>query len=361
VGGAAALLFGGVTVVVAETGQVYPDLAIGAALTWGLVAWLREKRGLAAILFSVAALMKVPAPLTVPAALLPLVMADPAKRRDLRAYAALAAPLIADVVWLAYHAAITGWVLSRPGRTLAAPQGGVSHLVALGRVLEMFLLDRWRWVVLVAAIAALAWTRSRSKEPIPWGRIAPLLAPIVLGLLLFAAVGEFAYRYAIYLLPLYFVAALTLVRAALPRGVWLVAGALGLFGLFATTWHPKPPLTTSYVFRPDEDLQYLDMIAIGGKEGRWLASKHPDAEIYGSDPESYELAEPWQGYVDAPIAFAPCRDFERHPEKTQFFALHPYASDQPACRRAAESVGARPVKRFESNGKWLELFLVPKP
>jgi hypothetical protein len=360
VGAAAAFLLGGVAVVLEEVGQIYMDLPIAALLAWGVLAWLNDRRGWAAALFSAAALMKIPAPLTVPGALMLVVAASPKTRKDLRAYLALAAPFGVDALWLAYHAAETGWVLWRPGRSVPAPHGVMDRLMALATVVQWLLLGQWRWVLLVAAAAAAALTRPWR----PWrpgGDLSLLLAPVAAGVLFFAAIGEFGLRYGIYLLPLYFVACLSLVRAALGRhgGAWLGAGSAALFALFATTWHPNAALTASYVFRPDENLAYLDMITIGQKSARWLESKHPDAEIYGAGPEAYELAEPWQGYVTRPLKFAHCLDFAPHPGAEQLVIVHGYHPQQPLCRRIVDATGARVLARFEDDGKWLEVYAVP--
>ncbi len=362
VGAAAAFLFGGVAVVLEEVGQIYMDLPIAALLAWGVLAWLNQRRAWAAALFTCAALMKIPAPLTVPGALMLVVVARPTCRKDVRAYLALLVPFAVDAVWLAYHAAVTGWVLWRPGRSVPAPHGVLDRVMALATVMQWLLLGQWRWVLLVAALAAVIARRVRAPQPgLRDG--AQLLAPVALGILFFASVGEFGLRYGIYLLPLYFVASLAIVREALGTrgGAWLGAGSAVLFALFATTWHPKAELTASYVFRPDENLAYLDMITIGRRSSHWLESKHPDAEIYGAGPEAYELAEPWQGYVTRPLSFDWCLDFAPHPGAEQLVIVHGYHPQQPYCRRIVDATGAQALVRFEENGKWLEIYAVPRP
>ncbi len=374
VGAAAAFLFGGVAVVLEEVGQIYMDLPIAALLAWGIVAWLDDRRAWAAALFSAAALMKIPAPLTVPGALMLVVVASPKSRKDVRAHLALLAPFVVDAVWLAYHAAVTGWVLWRPGRSVPAPHGVLDRVMALATVTQWLLLGQWRWVLLVAAGLAMTVRRALHVPPAllrgaggQGGGV--LVAPIALGILLFAAVGEFGLRYGIYLLPLYFVACLATVRDALATrgGGWLGLGSAALFALFATTWHPKAERTASYVFRPDENLAYLDMITIGQKSARWLAAHHADAEIYGAGPEAYELAEPWQGYVTRPLKFDWCVDFDpqararAQANTEQLVIVHGYHPQQPLCRRIVDVTGAQALARFEENGKWLEVYAVPQP
>ena len=228
VGAAAAFLFGGAAVVLAEVGQVYMDLPLAALLTWGLLAWSSGRRGWASALFSVAALVKIPAPLTVPAGLVLVLAASRDRRKDVRSYVALAVPFAADALWLAYHAAVTGWVVWRPGFVLPAPEGVIDRLKNLGLVFQWLLIDQWRWVLLASAVLAMAWRRwgRRPSPGPPWRSLAPLVVPIAVGLVVFANVGVFGLRYGIYLLPPYFVACLAVVRAALGRG-GSVAGRRG--------------------------------------------------------------------------------------------------------------------------------------
>jgi hypothetical protein len=94
----------------------------------------------------------------------------------------------------------------------------------------------------------------------------------------------------------------------------------------------------------------------------WLERKHPGAEILGAGPESYELTEPWQGYVQAPRHFTWCKSFEPHPDVEQIVVVHPYHPQQPLCRRIVELLPSTPLGRFSENGKWRELYLLsPAP
>ena len=359
VGATGALLFGSVAFVVAEAGQVYIDLPVGAALTAALLAWMAGRRLAASILLCGAAASKLPYPLVVPAVLGVLLALDPLRRRDLRSWLALVAPFVLVAAWLAYHLETTGWLLVRPERVVRSPGGPAALASSLVLALRLFAVGQWRWLLLAAAAAGAIWTRLVLRRPLPWRPVLPLVTLVVAGLLFFAAVGELALRYAIFLLPPYVLACAVFVRAALPRRPWLLLGAAAVSALFVTTWHPHTPLTTTYVFRPDENLAYLDMISIGRRNAQWIEQKHPDAEVFGAGPEDYQLTEPWQGYVTRPLSFAACSQFQRHAGVEQLVIVHPYHQGQPTCRRLTEALGARAVKHFESNGKWLEVYLVP--
>lgn len=359
VGVAGALLFGGVAFVVAEAGQVYMDLPVGAALTGALAAWTSGRRVVASVLLCAAAASKLPYPLVVPSTLAVMLAFDPLRRRDARWWLALAAPFVLVGVWLAYHFVATGWLLARPERVVHPSTDPWVFALSLRTACDVFLLGQWRWLLLVAGAAGALGTWFVRRRPVPWRPILPLFVLVGAGLLFFAAVGELALRYGIFLLPPYVLASIALARAALPGKPWLLVGAAGLFALFVTEWHPHVPLTTTYVYRPDENLGYLDMIAIGEKTARWLERTHPDAEIFGAGPEAYELTEPYQGYVTRPLKFAECSSFQRHAGVEQLVIIHPYHPGQPLCRRLTEASGARAIKHFETNGKWREVYLVP--
>lgn len=359
VGASAALLFGGMAFVLVEVGQVYMDLPIGAAITCGVLAWTTGRRAAASALFCAAAAMKLPYPLVAPGALAVVLAFDRDTRRDVRSWVALGAPFVLVAAWLAYHRLVTGWTLMRPGRPVYAPRDPSAFVAALGAAFDLLLLDGWRWLLVLAAACGLVVSRYVLRRPTPLRAIAPFVAIVAAGLLFFALVGELALRYAIFLFPPYVLACVYLASTAVPRAAWLLPGVAGLFAAFITTWHPQAAPTTSYVFRPDENLAYLDTIAIGERSARWLEQEHADAEIFGAGPEQYELTEPHQGYVTVPLRFAECAQFRRHPDVEQLVIMHPYHQGQPLCRRLVEATGARALKHFESNGKWLEVYRVP--
>ncbi len=361
VGAAGALIFGGVAFVVAEAGQVYMDLPIGAALTAALLAWVAGRRLLASLLLCAAAASKLPYPLVVPAVLALLLAFDRQQRRAVKSWIALAAPFALVAVWLGYHLAATGWLLMRPERVVRSPGGPLALASSFGLAFQLFAVGQWRWLLLVIGAGGGIWARFVRKRPLPWRPVLPLLMLVAVGLVFFAAVGELALRYGIFLLPPYVLACVAFARAALPGKPWLLLVAAATFALFVTTWHPRMPLTTTYVFRPDENLAYLDMISVGQRSARWLEQTHPDAEIFGAGPEEYELTEPHQGYVTRPLKYAACRQFQRHAGVEQLIIIHPYHQGQPLCRRLTETLGAHAVKHFESNGKWLEVYLAPPP
>ena len=358
-GAAAAFLFGGVAVVLEEVGQIYAELPAAAAVSWGLVALFRRRVWTAALLFALAASFRIPT-LIVPAALGLFVLATPAGRRRPLRWVPLLVPFALVTAWLVYHRAVTGWSLSLPDRESHAAHDPIAFVQGFGAVVAQLLLSQWRFLVPVLGVAAAVLARrARGRWDVPAAAVA-LLVCVACGCAFFAVFGEFGLRYGVFLLPPYFVGALALGRTApLPRGLFAVVVAV-VFGLFVTTWRPTLPPTTGYDFTPPQDLAYLDIIAIGRDAARYVEERYPSAEIYGAVPESYELTDPDDGYVAAPRAFSECARFERHTDRRQLIYRHPYSPGQVACARLVESVGGRLKQRFSSNGKWLEIFLVPK-
>ncbi len=361
VGAASAAVVATVPVVVAEYGQIYVDLPVGALMACAVAAWLGERRLWAALLFCAAAAIKE-APLVVPACLALLLAFDRARRTDARRWAALAAPFAVYAVWTLYHHAAVGWWFTRPGfapppRSLSGMEG-VASLVA-----GELLVEQWRWVLVALAIGSLALLFRRRRDalhPVA-AAVGPLALPVVGSIVFFGGVGIFGMRYAIFCLPLLAVVVMRLVWEAMPRP-WLFAIAASLAFLPPiTTWHPKRTLTEGYEFRPEDDLGYLDLIAVGRDAARWVEERRNEPQVFGAFPESYQLTEPWQGYVTRTIEFAPCTSFTRDASRSQLVYVHAYSPGQMACKSLVDGAGARPIKRFIQNGKWIEIWSWPRP
>jgi 4-amino-4-deoxy-L-arabinose transferase-like glycosyltransferase len=357
VGLACALAFAAVPLVEAEVGQIYFDLPVAAMAAWGLLLWMEQKPWASGAVFTAAALMKIPA-VVAPGALLLVHALVPHLRRGRAAWAALTVPFVAVGGWLLYHHHVTGWWLSiaeRPRYVPAGPGAIADHAALLSRVL---FVDQGRWVLLVstaAAIALLVRHRERVLEP----ELAWPAAIVGAGFLFFISTNEFLDRYALLMVPPYLALTLYLLRRALVRPLAFCAATVVIILVFARAWHPRRELTSTYEPQPNADLAYLDMISIARRAARYVVTKHDGAEVYGGFHEQYELREPWQGYVDHPVDIRPCDRFERHPGAEQLVYIHAYDPRMVDCRAVVDATGAVALRRFESNGKWLEIWRVP--
>ena len=357
VGFVAATLFGATAATLCELGQVYFDLPVAALATCALAAWVLEWPLLSGFLFALAAWTKIPAA-TVPLGLAVLLAIDPARRHDRRAWLGVAFPIAATCAWFVYHHAIAGWWLAGASQPQWVPTGADAIAVRAVRFTRIFFFDRWRWLLFAIAIAASIVLRRRGERVFP-REVLPLATCIAGGAALFIA-STFMPRYALFMFPAYYVASLVLARRALRSDRWFAALGVALLALFVRTWHPRIPLTSSLEVAPNNDLSYFDMIRIGRAAAAYVETEHGGAMIYGGFHERYQLGEPWQGYVERPLDVHPCYAFIRS-RTEQLLYIHGYEPEQEACHLVAEKTGARAIKRFESNGKWIEVWRVPTP
>lgn len=356
-GFAAALAFGVLPPVLCEYGQIYFDLPMAAVTACAILAWTARKPWVAGALFAVAALMKIPAA-AVPASLAVMVALSARTRRDWRSYAALAMPFVAIGVWLVYHHAVTGWWLSTGPRSrlvLGGPRAIVDHAAIVGRV--CFVAQR-RWTLVVAA-AAGAVVLHRRGERVWEPRVGMLAGCFAGGFVFIACTNEFLVRYILFIMPPLVLGVLLVLRRAIVRPALFAVAVAAILGAQATAWHPALPRTSEFEVEPNDDLSYRDMIDVGVRAAGYVQRRHARAEIYGGFHERYELGEPWQGYVDQPLDVRPCGVFERHPAAEQLVYIHAYAPEQRVCRQVVEQTGASALRRFESNGKWIEVWRVP--
>jgi 4-amino-4-deoxy-L-arabinose transferase-like glycosyltransferase len=353
-GFAAAMLFGATAVTLCELGQIYFDLPVAAVAACALLAWVSERPLLAGVVFALAAWMKIPAA-TIPLGLAGALAIDRARRCDLRRWVGLAIPLAATVAWFVYHHRVTGWWIANATKPMWIPSGTSAiarRIVVFPRII---FIERYRaWLVALAAVSAIVLWRKR--KPMPGRELAVLGACVIAPMTLFIA-STFLTRYALLVFPAEFLFALLLARRAFSTRVFVLCTS-ALLAAFITTWHPKIPLTGAYEVTPSEDFSYLDMIWIGERASAYLENKHPDAEIFGGFLESYELTDPTMGYVSHALDFRRCERFWPGSAE-QIVILNAYSPEEKSCHVVTAETGAHPITRFQSNGKWLEIWRVP--
>jgi hypothetical protein len=356
VGFSAAALFGGCAVTLCEVGQVYFDLPVAAVAAFALLAWISGYPLLAGSIFAIATWMKIPAAM-MPLGLASTLALDPSQRGHVRRWVGLAIPLAAAAAWFVYHHHVAGWWIAGEEHPMWVPSGVsvVGHRAAV--FLRIVFLERYRWCLIVIAVAAVAILKRR-REPLPTRELALLAVCIGAPLALFIA-STFLTRYVLLILPAQLFFALLLARRAFSTTGFVMA-VCGLLIAFMTTWHPTIPLTRGYELSPNEDLSYLDMIRIAERAGSYVEKKHSEAQIYGGFHEQYELGDPTMGYVHEQLDVRRCDHFWRD-RVEQLIVIDAYSPEEVVCRLVASKTGASALTRFESNGKWLEMWRVPSP
>lgn len=357
VGLTSSFLVGMVAIVVSEYGLVYLDLPLAALVAVGFALSFYQKYIISGIFISIAVLFKVPAVLILPAIFLPF-FDDKKLRKNWQFYFSLWLPVLFLGIWLWYHYQETGWLLFKPDRPSPRPRNFSQFIDSFFFVCKHFFVTQGKWLItLVGALSMFLLFLNNNLKKAFETRIIQLFTVILTGVLFYTWAGEFALRYGIFMLPAFVVLVMYFLKISLKYEelFFVVSVVCGI--LLIINWHPKLKLTEKYEFRASEDMSYQDFIKIGKAAAQFLEINFPQAVIYGSFPESYQVSQPYQGYVRRAFEFHQCMDFKIE-NRLQILYLHPYSPGQYYCRLLIEKVANRPLKRFESNGKWMELYLV---
>lgn len=176
---------------------------------------------------------------------------------------------------------------------------------------------------------------------------------------LFILMGEIAYRYFLPAYPFFIITALFFI-AKLFKQQTLTIGIMFIIGIsFRLAWYPSNAslLQDGYLIRPPEDLRYRDIITLGQQTSRFIQTEYPKAKVFGARPESYQLTEPYQGYVDEPIQYDYCNYYQPHPNQTTLVFHHLYSPFQPPCSELLQQVPEKTlVGHFEENDLWVEIY-----
>jgi hypothetical protein len=351
VGICSAAIVGVLPVALAEYGVIYMDLPEAALSTLAIAAWMSGRPRACAVALTMAVLCKLTA-----AVVGVVVVVDAlVRRRPVRDYLIVVIPVAATVlVWLGYHRWATGWWLIAPGRQSLTPADANELVLAFRYVASEMWLNQGRWTLALSipVAATVAWIRSRGVG-LP-GALGLALGQVA-AVSFFAIMGELLTRYLLPFLPMLVVLACALVARAAGQtvvGIWTAI----MVTAQVLAWHPAPPPRTVFEMRPPPDLRYRDYVELGVQLATFLRAEHPNALVYGAVPEEYQLAEPWQGYVDEPIRFHGCAEFQWRDEE-QLIVEHTHSKPQQICRMLLERIPAvRLVHEFDAGGTSLRLW-----
>lgn len=342
-------------VVISEYGLIYIDLPMAALTLLGLSLWLNNEHILAVIFLSFAALIKLPALGIV----LGLIIWHLWKK-DIKKILYLTIPFIFFGLWLIYHFQIENWWIARPGRLANSPHTLNSLIKSIIFVGNNLFLEQGRLVFALIFLSSLIFLISKKMlKKIHKVNIFVLLLSI--SLLPFVLTGEYGGRYGIFLYPLYysictFTLFLVLKTFKLEKKIGFIL--IVIIPIFYSFWHPKLSASRNYIFKPSEDLSYQDMISVGLQMSNFAQNRFPQAHYFGGFPESYQLTQPYQGYVKKPLSFDQCPQFKLNPNQQQIIIYHPYSPIQIQCSIILQNIAVIPLAKFEKNGKWMELYLV---
>ena len=319
-----------------ESTLVQLDMAAAGLTLWGVVAYLEGRRWNAGVMFGLAVLAKettIVAPCAVLAAEFLVILLD--RRRDmgaairsaLRTAFPLLLPFLALLCWFAwlYHA--TGFALGDPGYVKYNVQDGLRPMRIVLACLQHFwhLPGYLNLFVLTGLAAILFATRPRLPalgSPKQYTRGWLMLVALTAGYILMLSVvgGGILARY---LLPVYPIVVLASVAAIGSRVKWwpAVAGLSAVafvVGLF--------PYTNRFLFRRDDNLAYLDYVALHQTAMGYIAGDNK-TKVLTIWPGSNELSMPWLGYTKQPREFLEIASFTRQellaarPDRPQYILM----------------------------------------
>lgn len=340
--------------VLAEYGQIYLDLLLGVLAIGALVAQLYRRTSLAVVFFSLAVLTKLTALIVLPM-MVWLAWYQGKTKTGRKKTLLYLVPIAIAIAWLAYHHSYTGWWLLLPDRTTYQPKDFNGLLGSLQTVFHALFVDQFRWLItLVAASGLMKAYRYLKKEHLA----LILLLGVLLTVVFYTLVGELNYRYLLIAYPLAIVMGLYVLKPFSFKSSYILIGSFVIALLFYSSWHPRTPLLSEYLIKPHEDLRYRDIIELGKQTTSYIATNHPNAIVYGTYPESYQLAEPFQGYTDILVPFDFCHYYQPQPNREVLIMHHKYSPLQPVCEQLLSQVPHELVKTFEQNGFWVNIYRV---
>lgn len=334
----------------AESALVQLDMAAAGLTLLALADHLQGRYWRAGVMFTLAVLAKETA-IVAPMALLAVEILAPilirkqsvglALRSALKIAPLFLLPFAFLLFWFAwlYHA--TGTILGDPGyvkynvggalRPMRIVLAGAQHLWHLLVYLNLYVLTAIAAVICVIRPRAQLNRGSRETNH-AWLLLAGVVVSYVLML---SVVGGVVL--ARYLLPVYPIVMLALMVAISSRVKWwpAVAGLSALAfvaGLF--------PYTPRLFFRRDDNLAYLDMVALHKAAAATLPNDHK-IKVLSQWPASGELSVPWLGYTKQPLDILEIDTFTaeeltaaklNHPEYIWMFPRSACKAENPLLR-----------------------------
>ena len=307
----------------AQSSLAQVDLAAAGLTFWALLAYVEDRRGMAVIYFSLAALAKETA-ILVPAALLlwecitgglPAVAKtlsrreaaeDPRVPFSFAKSALLAVPAIPLALWYTYHRGRTGFIFGNPEFFRYNVQATMHPL----RILLALLMRLWQVVgymnlypLTLAALAAMWLPAQRDQGPgkdqerprITLDIQFAFLAVIVTYVLAMAVIGGAVL--ARYMLPAVPLVIIVCVSTLWRRVRWWRAVVALALAAFVGALFVNPP----YGFSPEENLAYRDYIVLHQRAETFLETSYPMARVLTAWPASAEISQPSLGYVTRPM------------------------------------------------------------
>ncbi len=290
-----AVLFS-LAVLAKETAIVTP----GALALWELVQ-----------LFSPTSSTLPPKPVILSVAKDPCILpeaAQPSKATRLSWAAALLTPILPLAAWYAYHFHKTGFIFGNPEflrYNATANLGPLRILLSLWHRAVHLTLHMNLFVPVLCTIAVLLMPKPAASDTRALSKpVATALAVILMGNAIAFSIlgGALLTRYLLPMYPLVLLLCVAIWRERYTQ--WLALAGLTAAGFLAALWINPP-----YVFSPEDNLSYRNMVVVHQQAIAVLAKRFPAATVLTAWPATQELARPELGYIKQPLKVAPIENF----------------------------------------------------
>lgn len=270
----------------------------------------------------------------------------------------LLAAILPLLLWYWYYYDLTGVIITHSWPEYPSPVALLRYVLGLSR---LYLFTEGRWIVSLPVFAAVGMSIYWRKFTTP----TTLLGYMVMALMLWVAI--------------LLTGSVELSELLVPLTLLVVSGSIAIFQVFSKLfsdlgsplssalllvmvvlqlplWWQAPP-STGYWFRPFTNLSYQHIISTGRQVAAYLSTEYGDASIYGGYPESYQLTQPILGYVEKPMNFSFCAQFEFNNQENVVI-FHRYHQTQLDCAKLRDRYVMVPLERFVSGGYAVELYTV---
>ncbi len=300
----------------AQSTLAHADIFAAAFTLWALALYLEpdaDNQILASGLFSFAALSKETAIVT-PLALAALEFfyylrsrtSPPQCRSHALWIVSLVSPLIPLASWYAYHHHRTGFIFGNPE---FLRYNATANLDPLRVLLSMWhrllhLTTHMNLYVPVVCTIAVLFIPLKGEPPIlPRRALNGILMVLFVNWLAFSILGgALLTRYLLPMYPLVLLLCITTWQRHLTR--WWALALLTAAAFLAGIWINPP-----YVFSPEDNLTYRDMIVLHQQAASVIANRYPQATVLTAWPASAELSRPELGYIRQPLKTVSIQNF----------------------------------------------------
>ncbi len=263
-------------------------------------------------------------------------------------------------VWFIYHKLTTGWFFTPPDSSLSLQKFVAPEQIIT--VFNFFFLEQGRVVITAVLLILIEETtiRERYHKDLLKGEVV-LLFLVILATVFFFGITEFLHRYIIVGLPFFYLLFFYLLTTYIQRIgkrdqlVILSVTMIAIGSLFYSQWNLHRKITTFFYQPLEDNLEYLDVIALGQATSKYLEKNFPKAKIATAFPATYMFTQPYQGYVKKPLISKSCARLKPK-EIPDIIVFHPFSPISPTCLYNIELYKFKPYRNFERNGKFISIY-----